>query len=204
MEGKSVTVRRLAPPEQQPKSFAFSEDNRAFVAGEIKKYPKGRQRSAVIALLMRAQEQEGGWVSEPAIRHIADLLDMAPIAVLEVATFYTQFNLAPVGRYFVQVCGTTPCWLRGAEDLKTVCEEVIGPRDQVSDDGLFSWTEVECLGACVNAPMCLINKDTYEDLTPQTFRRILDGLREGRKLVPGPQNGRINAAPISGPTTLKA
>src|SRR5690606_1282858 len=123
---------------------------------EVEKYPAGRQQSAVIPLLWRAQRQSGGWLPEPAIRHVADLLDMAYIRVLEVATFYTMFNLEPVGRHHVQLCGTTPCWLRGADGLKAVCRDEIGPEKTVTSDGALSWIEVECLGACVNAPMVQI------------------------------------------------
>lgn len=196
-----MAVRRLA--EQQPESFAFSEDNLAWAKKEVQKYPEGRQASAVIALLWRAQEQEG-WVTEPAIRAIAEFLDMPTIRVLEVATFYTMFNLAPVGRKaHVQVCGTTPCWLRGADDIKNVCRKRIH-QDQfhVSADGDFSWEEVECLGACVNAPMVLIGSDTYEDLTAESFGAILDDFAAGRPAKPGPQINRQFSAPIGGPTTL--
>jgi NADH-quinone oxidoreductase subunit E len=132
------------------------------------------------------------------------MLDMAYIRVYEIATFYTMFNLAPVGRYYVQLCGTTPCWLRGAEALKDTCRKLIGEPNHVTDDGLFSWTEVECLGACVNAPMVQINKDYYEDLTPESFERILVDLREGRKVKSGPQDGRHSSEPAGGLTTLIA
>jgi NADH-quinone oxidoreductase subunit E len=185
-----MSVRRLAPKEVQPASFAFTEENLAFAKQQIAKYPAGRQASAVIAILWRVQEQHDGWVSEAAIRAVADLLDMPYIRVLEVATFYTMFQLAPVGKKaHVQVCGTTPCRLRGAEDL--------------IKDGNFSWEEVECLGACVNAPMVLIGKDTYEDLTKETFGKVLDGFASGNPPKPGPQNGRQFSAPTGGPTTLK-
>ncbi|MHA1554837.1 MAG: NADH-quinone oxidoreductase subunit NuoE [Alphaproteobacteria bacterium] len=196
-----MSVRRLA--ETQPDSFAFSEDNRAWMAKEIAKYPEGRQASVVISLLWRAQEQEG-WVSEPAIAAIAEMLDMPRIRVLEVATFYTMFHLAPVGTVaHVQVCGTTPCWLRGADDLKAVCRSRIH-HDQhaLSADGTLSWEEVECLGACVNAPMIQINADTYEDLTSESFAKILDDLLAGRPVQPGPQIDRILSAPMGGITTL--
>src|SRR5712675_3604630 len=166
-----MSVRRLAPKELQPASFAFSDENLAFAKKEIAKYPPGRQASAVIAILWRVQEQHEGWVSEAAIRAVADLLEMAYIRVLEVATFYTMFQLAPVGRKaHVQVCGTTPCLLRGGEELRQVCRRRIHHEPfHVSADGDFSWEEVECLGACVNAPMVQIGKDTYEDLTPESF-----------------------------------
>lgn len=196
-----MTVRRLA--EQQPESFAFSEANLAWAKKELKKYPEGRQASAVIALLWRAQEQEG-WVSEPAVRAIAAFLDMPTIRVLEVATFYTMFNLAPVGRKaHIQVCGTTPCWLRGADDIKNVCRRRIHQEQfHVSEDGAFSWEEVECLGACVNAPMVLIGSDTYEDLSAESFEKIVDDLATDRRPKPGTQIDRQFSAPVGGPTTL--
>ena len=200
-----MSVRRLAPKEVQPASFAFTEENLAFARQQIAKYPAGRQASAVIAILWRVQEQHEGWVSEAAIRAVADLLDMPYIRVLEVATFYTMFQLAPVGKKaHVQVCGTTPCRLRGAEDLIHVCEHRIHHEPfHLSKDGNFSWEEVECLGACVNAPMVLIGKDTYEDLTKKSFGKVLDGFASGSPPKPGPQNGRQFSAPTGGPTTLK-
>jgi NADH-quinone oxidoreductase subunit E len=199
-----MSVRRLAPPELQPPSFAFTAENLAWAKQQIAKYPEGRQASAVIPILWRAQEQAGGWTPRKAIECVADLLGMAHIRVLEVATFYTMFLLAPVGRKaHVQWCGTTPCLLRGGEDIKKVCERRIH-HDQfhVSTDGEFSWEEVECLGACVNAPMVLIGRDTYEDLTPDTFEKVLDALARGETPKPGPQNGRQFSAPLGGDTTL--
>jgi NADH-quinone oxidoreductase subunit E len=200
-----MSVRRLAPKELQPASFAFTEENLAWVKQQIAKYPAGRQASAVIPVLWRAQEQNAGWVSEAAIRVIAELLSMPYIRVLEVATFYTMFLLSPVGnKAHVQVCGTTPCRLRGADELFKVCEKRIHPEPfHISADGNYSWEEVECLGACVNAPMVLIWNDTYEDLTPESFERVLDGFVNGNPAKPGPQNGRQFSAPIGGPTTLK-
>ncbi len=200
-----MSVRRLAPKELQPASFAFTDENLAWVKQQIAKYPAGRQASAVIPVLWRAQEQNAGWVSEAAIRVIAELLGMPYIRVLEVATFYTMFLLSPVGKKaHVQVCGTTPCRLRGADELFKVCERRIHPEPfHVSADGNYSWEEVECLGACVNAPMVLIWNDTYEDLTVESFERVLDGFVNGNPAKPGPQNGRQFSAPIGGPTTLK-
>jgi NADH-quinone oxidoreductase subunit E len=195
-----MSVRRLA--EKQPASFAFTPDNLAWAKAQIARYPEGRQQSAVILILWRAQEQCGGWLPQKAIEATAELLGMAKIRVLEVATFYTMFNLAPVGRFHVQLCGTTPCMLRGAEDLKKVCHRLIGHENEVSADGTFSWIEVECLGACVNAPMVQINADYYEDLTPETFTRILNDFSGGKPPKPGPQVDRHNAAPIGGETTL--
>ena len=197
-----MAVRRLAPAALQPKDFAFTPDNLAWAQKELTKYPDGRQASAVIPLLWRAQEQCGGWVPEAAIRHVAAFLDMANIRVMEIATFYTMFNLAPVGRYHVQLCGTTPCVLRGADDLKEICHRRIGEQFDVTADGKFSWVEVECLGACVNAPMAQINYDFYEDLTPENFDELLHKMDQGIAVEPGPQSGRQFSAPVGGPTTL--
>ena len=199
-----MSVRRLAPKDQQPPSFKFSAENLAWADQQIAKYPLGRQASAVIPLLWRAQEQLGGWISEASIRVVADLLKMPYIRVLEVATFYTMFQLSPVGKKaHVQVCGTTPCRLRGADELFKVCERRIHREPfHVSADGNYSWEEVECLGACVNAPMVLIWNDTYEDLTAESFEGVLDGFTNGKPVKPGPQNGRQFSAPIGGATTL--
>ena len=200
-----MSVRRLAPPEVQPREFSFTAENLAWAKKQIAKYPEGRQESAIIPLLWRAQEQAGGWLPQKAIEHVAHILDMANIRALEIATFYTMFLLAPVGKKaHVQVCGTTPCMLRGAEDIRKVCERRINEEPlQVSRDGNFSWEEVECLGACVNAPMVQIGSDTYEDLTPESFGKLLDGLAMGKPPKPGPQIERQLAAPVGGPTTLK-
>jgi NADH-quinone oxidoreductase subunit E len=196
-----MAVRRLA--ETQPDGFAFTAGNRDWAEGQIAKFPEGRQASAVISLLWRAQEQEG-WVTKPAIEYIAAMLDMPTIRVLEVATFYTMFHLAPVGaKAHVQVCGTTPCMLRGSDGLIDVCRRRIHhDPHHVSADGAFSWEEVECLGACVNAPMVQIFGDTYEDLTPESFEALLDAFARGERPRPGPQNGRHYSLPITGPTTL--
>jgi NADH-quinone oxidoreductase subunit E len=195
-----MSVRRLA--EKQPSSFAFTPENLEWAKARIAKYPPGRQQSAVIPILWRAQEQCGGWLPQKAMEATAELLGMARIRVLEVATFYTMFNLSPVGRLHVQFCGTTPCLLRGAEALKKVLHEAIGHENEVTDDGLFSWTEVECLGACVNAPMVQINADYYEDLTPETLLLVLTDLAAGRTPKAGPQVDRQNSAPIGGADTL--
>lgn len=196
-----MAVRRLA--EKQPEHFAFTADNLAWAKQQIAKYPEGRQASAVVPLLWRAQEQAGGWLPKRAIEHVADLLGMPYIRALEVATFYTMFNLEPVGRFHVQLCGTTPCELRGANALKRVCREKIGEPHHVSTDGKLSWVEVECLGACVNAPVVQINADYYEDLTPESFARLLDELAAGKTPRPGPQVDRQFSAPAGGATTLK-
>ena len=195
-----MSARRLA--EIQPESFTPSRETKAFAKAAVKKYPAGKQASAVIPLLWRVQEQNGGWVSEPAIRWTAGTLGMSYIRVYEIATFYTMFNLQPVGRFHVQLCGTTPCMLRGSEDLKPVCRKTIGEQMQITDDGKLSWVEVECLGACVNAPMVQINKDYYEDLTPESFEKILSDLREGKDVKPGPQNRRHRSEPLGGALTL--
>ncbi|MCD7060902.1 NADH-quinone oxidoreductase subunit NuoE [Pelagibacterium xiamenense] len=200
-----MSVRRLADEAIQPESFAFTSENAAWAEAKIKQYPEGRQQSAVIPILMRAQEQDG-WITRATIESVADMLDMPYIRVLEVATFYTQFQLQPVGsRAHVQVCGTTPCMLRGAEDIRAVCQKHIHAEPHhLNDDGKLSWEEVECAGACVNAPMVTIGKDTYEDLTPERFEEILVAFRDGKgdTIEPGPQNGRRYAMPLSGQVTL--
>jgi len=197
-----MAVRKLAPPELQPESFAFTSENEAWADREIAKYPEGRQASAVIALLWRAQEQNHGWLPQKAIETVAAKLDMEPIRVMEVATFYTMFNLDPVGRYFIQFCGTTPCALRGAGAIKEVLERRIGEEREVSADGLFSWLEVECLGACCNAPMVQINDRYYEDLTRESFEKLLDDLAVGRPVKPGSQIGRQSSEPHMAVNTL--
>jgi NADH-quinone oxidoreductase subunit E len=201
-----MSVRRLADQSEQPPSFAFSRVNRDWAQQTIQKYPKGREQSAVIPLMMRAQEQEG-WLTKAAIETIADMLGMPRIRALEVATFYTQFQLKPVGRRaHVQVCGTTPCMLRGADALMDVCRKRIHPEQfHTNERGMLSWEEVECLGACVNAPMVMIHKDTYEDLTPERLEEIIDqfAIGKGPAVPVGPQNGRTVSAPQSGLTSLK-
>ncbi len=195
-------LRRLHP--DQPDSFAFTPANQAWAEAQITKYPEGRQASAIIPLLWRAQEQEG-WLSRPAIEAVAAMLDMAYIRALEVATFYFMFQLQPVGSVaHIQVCGTTSCMICGAEDLIAVCKDKIAKSAHaLSADGKFSWEEVECLGACANAPMAQIGKDYYEDLTAAKLGWIIDEMAEGRVPVPGPQNGRFAAEPLSGLTALK-
>lgn len=195
-----MSVRRLA--EKQPASFVFTPENLEWAKAKIAQYPEGRQQSAVIPILWKAQEQCGGWLPQKAMEATAELLGMAKIRVLEVATFYTMFNLSPVGRNHVQLCGTTPCMLRGSEELKKVCRRMIGEQNEVTKDGAFSWVEVECLGACVNAPMVQINFDYYEDLTPESLTRIINELSAGRAPKPGPQIDRVNSAPIGGADTL--
>jgi NADH-quinone oxidoreductase subunit E len=200
-----MSVRRLAEQNVQPPVFAFNAENAVWAQATIAKYPEGRQQSAVIPLLMRAQEQDG-WVTKAAIEMVADMLGMAYIRVLEVATFYTQFQLAPVGtRAHVQVCGTTPCMLRGSEDLMAVCKSRIHPEPHhLNADGTLSWEEVECLGACVNAPMVMIFKDTYEDLTPRQLEYIIERFEAGKAedVKAGTQIDRVYSAPFGGMTTL--
>ncbi len=197
-----MAVRRLADESVQPASFAFTAENLEWAKREITKYPPGRQQSAIIPLLWRAQEQAGGWLPRKAIEHVAGILGMAKMRALEVATFYTMFNLAPVGKFHVQVCGTTPCVLRGADKLLTLCRDRIGEQQHVTSDGMLSWIEVECLGACVNAPAAQINYDYFEDLTASSLSTILDDLVSGKAVRPGPQVERQLSAPVGGPTTL--
>jgi NADH-quinone oxidoreductase subunit E len=195
-----MSVRRLA--DVQPESFAFTPANLTWCEKEIQKYPPGRQASAVIPLLWQAQKQNDYWLPKPAIEIVAKMLDMPYIRVLEVATFYTMFNLAPVGKFYIQMCGTTPCVLRGSDEIKAVLERRIGEQRKVTADGNFSWLEVECLGACCNAPMVQINDDYYEDLTPENFEKLLDDLAAGRPVTVGSQTGRVTSEPEGGLTSL--
>ena len=200
-----MVARRLAEESVQPASFAFTAENAKWAEWKIGLYPAGRQQSAVIPLLMRAQDQDG-WISRATIETIADMLGMAYIRVLEVATFYTQFQLQPVGRNaHIQVCGTTPCMLRGAEQLIAICKAKIHPEPHhLNEDGTLSWEEVECAGACVNAPMISIYHDTYEDLTPERFEQIVDAFQagQGATITPGPQVDRLFSSAAGGRTTL--
>lgn len=195
-----MSVRRLA--KEQPASFAFTSETMEKVNFWLGKYPEHRKQSASIPLLWLVQKQEG-WVSEPAIRAVAELLGMPVIRVLEVATFYTMFMLEPVGKAaLIQVCGTTPCALRGANELIEICKTELGPKGHMTADGLFTWEEVECLGACCNAPMAAINDYYYEDLTPESFRQIIADFRAGKKPEPGSYSGRKASEPAGGPQTL--
>ncbi|WP_330167557.1 NADH-quinone oxidoreductase subunit NuoE [Bartonella grahamii] len=200
-----MSVRRLADDVYQPAEFSFTKENQIWVKNTIEKYPVGREQSAVIPLLMRAQEQDG-WVTRAAIEHIAQILSMAYIRVLEVATFYTQFQLKPVGtKAHIQVCGTTPCMLRGSDELIKVCQKKIHHEPfTTNQDGTLSWEEVECLGACVNAPMVMIFKDTYEDLTAERLEEIIDAFEAGKgaEIAVGPQSSRKSSEPIDGLTSL--
>ncbi len=199
-----MSGRRLA--KDQPKDFSLSPASIKEIKYWLKKYPKGRERSALIPALWIAQKQAGGWLPEPALRAVGEYLSMPYIRVYEVATFYTMFNLAPVGEHHIQICGTTPCWLRGAGDLKKLCEKRIGPKGSVSKDGKFSWVEVECLGACANAPMAQISNsdgdDYYEDLSVESLEKIMEDLAAGKKIKPGPQNKRFSSEPEGGAIAL--
>lgn len=195
-----MSVRRLA--ENQPDSFDFTPENKAWLDKQIAKYPDGRQASAVVPALWQAQKQNNYWLPQKAIEKVAEILGMPKIRVLEVATFYTMFNLEPVGKYYIQLCGTTPCMLCGSDDLIKVLECRVGPQRKVTADGLFSWLEVECLGACCNAPMVQINDDFFEDLTPQNFEKLLDDLAAGRTVKIGSQTGRVSSEPAGKLTSL--
>ena len=195
-----MSVRRLAAV--QPASFAFKPATLKAAKVWMENFPAGKQQSAVVPTLWLVQKQEG-WLSEPAIRAVAELLGMPVIRVLEVATFYTMFMLEPVGEVaLVQVCGTTPCQTRGSEDLLAVCKRKFGPQNHRSADGKFNWQEVECMGACSNAPMAAINDYYYEDLTPESFEKLLDDFAAGKKPKPGSMIGRQGSAPEGGATTL--
>lgn len=197
-----MSTRRLA--SNQPTTFAFTAENQAWAQKQIAKYPAGKQASAVVPLLWRAQEQNGGHVTEPMMRVIGEMLGMSPIRVLEIATFYTMFNLKPVGQHLLQVCTTTPCWLRGSDQVVAACKKHIHPQaETVSADGKLSWMEVECLGACVNAPIVQVGDDFYEDLDGARAEALINDLRNGRPTKPGSQIGRQTSAPEGGPTTLK-
>ena len=195
-----MSVRRLA--DQQPASFAFTPENEERCEEILKKYPEGREASAVISLLWLAQKQNNYWLPKPAIETVAEKLGMPLIRVLEIATFYTMFNLAPVGKFHVQMCGTTPCMLAGSDAIKNILLKRIGEQSQVTQDGVFSWIEVECLGACCNAPMVQINEDYYEDLTAENFEKLLDDLAAGRPVTIGSQQGRVTSEPADGLTSL--
>jgi NADH-quinone oxidoreductase E subunit len=190
---------------QQPETFAFTEENLETARSIIAKYPPGRQASAVLPLLDLAQRQHDGWLPRAAIEHVAKLLEMTTIHVYEVATFYTMFNLQPVGRFHVEVCTNLPCWLRGSDEIVGACRKKLGiDIGETTEDGLFTLAEVECQGACVNAPMVKIGDDFYEDLTPEATEEILEELRAGGKPKPGSRIGRRSSEPAGGLTTLTA
>ena len=185
--------------------FAFTPENENWANGQIKKYPKGREQSAVMPLLARAQAQNNNWLSQACIEYIASLLNMPMIRVLEVATFYSMYNLKPVGKHVIEVCTTTPCWLRGSDDIAEVCKDELGIGfGETTSDGEFTLMEVECAGACVNAPVCAIRHHYYEDLTPESMKKIIRTLKSGKNPKPGPRIDRKTSAPVGGLTTLKA
>jgi NADH-quinone oxidoreductase subunit E len=190
-------------PVEQPQSFAFTPENLAKAKAHIAKYPPGRQASAVLPLLDLAQRQSGNWLPRAAMDYVADMLGMPHIRVYEVATFYSMFNLRPVGKHFFQICTTTPCWLRGSSEVVEACEKRLGITiGETTPDGQFSVTEVECLGACVNAPIIQVNDDFYEDLDAESTKQLLEALRRGAPPKPGSMTGRQTSAPEGGPTTL--
>lgn len=192
-----MTAPRIAPDAVQPASFAFNDEFKPKVDWAISKYPEERKRSAVIPLLDLAQRQHEGWVPRAAMDHIAQVLGMAPIRVYEVATFYTMFNLAPVGRHFIQLCRTTPCWLRGSDSIRDAIANHLGVGlGETTADGLFTLIEVECLGSCCTAPMVQINDDFYEDLTPESIVAVLDALKRGEQPTIGSQMGRKSSEPF--------
>ncbi len=194
----------IAAAQEQPKSFSFTAENLARAKEIIAKYPAGRQASAVIPLLDIAQRQSGNWLPKAAQDYVAEMLEMPPMRVYEVASFYTMFNLQPVGKNFVQVCTTSPCWLQGSDGIVKTCRDKLGiDIGETTADGKFTLTEVECLGACVNAPMVQINDDFYEDLTPEIMGKMIDDLAAGKKLSVGSQTGRRGSCAQNGPTSLK-
>ena len=188
-----MTVRRLA--DNQDIDFTFDDKDIIFLNSLLENYPNDKKQSAVVPSLFYAQKKAGGWLPEKAIIAVSDFLDMPKIRVLEIATFYSMFNLQPSGDYFVQVCGTTPCWLRGADKVKKACKDYIGQEREVSKDGLC-WIEVECLGACVNAPMIQINDDYYEDLDYESTVKILKDIKNKKNIVKGSQIGRKSSEPL--------
>ncbi len=197
----SVGIADTGP--DQPKSFAFTAENQGRAKAIIAKYPPGRQQSAVMPLLDLAQRQSGNWLPRAAMDHVADMLGMPRIKAYEVATFYSMYNLKPVGKHLVQICTTTPCWLVGSDGIVEACRKRLGiGLGETTPDGKFTLVEVECLGACVNAPMAQINDEYYEDLTPENTVALLDALAEGRPVTPGSQTGRRGSQAASGPTSL--
>jgi NADH-quinone oxidoreductase subunit E len=198
-----VNTHGSGPPVEQPEHFEFTAENLERIKVHIAKYPSGRQQSAVLPLLDLAQRQSGGWLPLAAMNHVADLLQMPRIRVYEVATFYTMFNLRPVGRYLLQACTTTPCWLCGSDEIVAACERKLGIGiGGTSADGLFTLVEVECLGACVNAPILQVNDDFYEDMDGPRTEVLLDALRDGKPPPVGSLGGRRGSAPASGKTSL--
>lgn len=195
--------REQAPEHLQPRSFEFTAENLEQAKRIIARYPEGREASACMPLLDLAQRQNDNWLPRAAMIYVGDLLNMPSIRVFEVATFYTMYNLAPVGKHFVQICTTTPCWLRGSDDVVAACKRKLGiDFGETTEDGQFTLAEVECLGACVNAPMVQINDDYYEDLTAENTEALLEALAKGESPKAGPQNSRHTSEPEGGATTL--
>jgi NADH-quinone oxidoreductase E subunit len=196
-----VSIKKIS--KNQPESFEFSKENLEEAENEIKKYPKNKKASAVISLLYLVQKQNDNWIPLAAIKHVAKLLDISYIQVYEVCTFYSMFNLSPVGKYFVQVCTTTPCMIRGAKKIVDICKKYISHNQkELSENKICSWTEVECLGACVNAPMMQINQDYFEDLDESKTREIIETLLNDKTAEPGSAKNRKNTSPEKGRTTL--
>ena len=189
----------------KPEAFEFTAANKTWANGQIKKYPNGREASAVMPLLTRAQDQHGGWLTIPAIEYVADFLDMPVMRVMEVATFYSMYRLKPVRKHVIEICTTTPCWLRGSSDIVSVAEDALGIKmGETTADSEFTLLEVECAGACVNAPVAAIHKKYYEDLTPERMLNIIADLKDGITPKAGPQIDRVTSAPASGLTTLQS
>lgn len=188
-----MTVKRL--DVNQPESFSFSKEDIALINNTIQNYPESRKQSAVVPSLYIAQKRAGGWLPEQAILKVAEMLDMPKMRVLEIASFYSMFNLKPTGDHFIQVCGTTPCWLRGSDKIKKACQDLVGNEGEVSKDNI-SWLEVECLGACVNAPAVQINEDYYEDLNYENMSLLINNIKKKKDIKVGSQTGRVSSEPI--------
>ena len=196
-----MTIKKIH--KDQPETFEFNEKSMEAANKIVSNYPDGSQQSAVMALLYLAQRQHDNWIPLKAMKYIAKFLDMPYIKVYEVATFYSMYNLSPVGKYFFQVCTTTPCMLRGAYDLVKVCKKKISEKEnELSKDGKISWMEVECLGACVNAPMMQVNEDYYEDLNDKKLEEIIDTIYQNKTPKPGSYSGRVNTEPVNNRKTL--
>ena len=199
-----MIVQKTAPPEQQPATFEFSAENKEKATSIIARYPLGRQASAIMPLFDLAQRQHDGWLPTAAMDYVAKMLDVPRMRAYEVATFYSMYNLAPIGKHLVRVCTTTPCELRGSTEVVETCKAALGiGLNETTADGLFTLREAECLGACVNAPVVWIGDDYYEDVDAASMRKIVEALRAGNTPPPGSQKGRQTSAPIGGPTTLK-
>ena len=188
-----MTVKRL--DVNQPESFSFSKEDIALINNTIQNYPESRKQSAVVPSLYIAQKRAGGWLPEQAILKVAEMLDMPKMRVLEIASFYSMFNLKPIGNHFIQVCGTTPCWLRGSDKIKKACQDFVGNESEISKDNI-SWLEVECLGACVNAPAVQINEDYYEDLNYENMSLLINNIKKKKDIKAGSQTGRVSSEPI--------